>query len=231
MELVKSKYKILFNLELHLQGSQDDLNQYIKILPDEDTNKLFLGYRILKRKQKNADVSLILVEHKGTQEDTPEITLQEDEIFRFVVKIDDKAFLNRTHITLYDFEANILSLSNEVNHVVGSEILLSRPLNSYQNTDDYEPGYLIESGGNHYRALQSSNSADPHPVTDTSHWASIPDDTYTSQADLLPRPSNLDLDTLMLIELKHSSTISSAYQLLDTSSKCKEINYKIKLLS
>ncbi len=231
MELVISKYKILFNLELHLLGYPDDLNQYIKILPDADTSKLFQGYRILKRKQKNADVSLILVEHEGPQEGTPEISLQENEIFRFFVKINDKAFLNRTHITPYDLEANIISLSNEVNHIVSSEILLSRPINSYQSTDDYEPGYLVESGGNHFRALQASNSGDPHPVTDTNFWVGIPDGSFISQADLQPRPSTVDLDGLMLIEIKHSSTLPSSYRLLDGSSKCKEINYKIKLLS
>ncbi|MEN8228469.1 MAG: hypothetical protein ABFS38_09970 [Bacteroidota bacterium] len=222
---------ILFNLEFHLQGYPDDINQYIKIIPDIETRDLIPEYRILRRKQKNADVSLILVEPEGPQEDRPEISLRENEIFRFVVKIADKSFLNRTHLATYDLEANIISLSNEVNHVAGSEILLSRSINSYQNTDDYEPGYLVESGGNHFRALQASNSGDPHPVSDTSFWASIPDGTFVSQADLQPRSSAVDLNGLMMIEIKHSSTLPSAYRLLDVSSKCKEINYKIKLLS
>lgn len=231
MELVKSKYKILFNIEFYLQHYPDDLNQHIRIIPDTNTRDIIPEYRILNRKQKNSDVSLILVENEGPLMDTPDIQLQENEVFRFLVKIIERSFQNRTHLASYDLETNVLSLSNEVDHAVGSEILLSSPINSYNLADDYKPGYLVESGGNFFRALQMSNSGDPHPVTDTNFWVGIPDGTYVSQADLQPRPSDLDLDALMIIEIKHSSTLPSVYSLLDGSSKCKEINYKIKLLS
>ena len=231
MELVKTKYKILFSIEFHLEDFPDDLNQYIKIFPDKNTRLIIPEYRILNRKQKNSHVSLIHVEDEGPLTDSPKIPLQENEVFRFIIKVSERSFLNRTHLASYNLEANIISLSNQVNHAVGSEILLSRPIISYNAANDYEPGYLAESGGNHFRAILSSNSGDSHPVTDTNFWRSIPDGTYVSQADLQPRPSDFDLDTLMLIEILHSSTLPSAYSLLDGSSTCKEINYKIKLFS
>lgn len=230
MELVKTKYRILFNIEFYMEDYPDDLNQYFKIFTDANTEVLIPEYRILRRKQKNSDVSLILVENEGPQTDSPGIPLQENEVFRFSVKISEHSFLNRTHLASYDLESNIISLSNQVNHAVGSEILLSRPIDSYNAAEDYKPGYLAGSGGNHFRAIQPSNSGDPHPVTDTNFWTAITDGTYVSQADLQPRPSDIDLDALMLIEITHSSTLPSDYSLLDGSSKCKEINYKIKLL-
>jgi hypothetical protein len=101
MELIKTRYQILFSLEITLEGYPDDMNQYVKVIPDATTRELFPVYRILKRKQKNTDVTLILVEPDGPEKDTPEIPLQEDEIFRFYVKIPDRAFLTRI---LYPFQ-------------------------------------------------------------------------------------------------------------------------------
>jgi hypothetical protein len=104
-------------------------------------------------------------------------------------------------------------------------------MNDYDSAEDYEPGYLVKSGSAYFRAIQASNAADPHPVTDTSHWSSIADGTFVSQADLLPRDSSVDLDAIIVIGIRHSSALPADYRLLDGSSKCKEVNYKIKLLS
>lgn len=231
MELIKARYKILFSFEVTLAGYPDDSTQYIKITADPYTRKLFPTYRILSREQKNTAVILILVEPEGIPQDTPEIPLQEDEIFRFNIKIPDQDFLSRTHIAGYDLNTNILALSNEVNHVEGPELLLSRPVASYNSGDDYQRGYLVESGGGFFRAVQASNAGDPHPVTDTNYWSSISNGTFVSQADLQLRNSSVDLDCLMVVDIKHSATLPSDYQLLDGNSKCKEVNYKIKLLS
>jgi len=231
MELIKTRYRILFSLEVTLVGYPDDSTRYIKIIPDPPTSDLFPVYRILSRKQKNTKVILILVEPEGTTQDVPEIPLQPDEVFRFYIKIPDRDFLSRTHIAGYDLNTNMLSLSNEVNHVAGTEILLSRPIDSYSSSDNYEPGYLVRSGSNFFRAIQASNSGDPHPVTDPDYWSSIPSGTFVSQADLQPRSTTVDLDSLIVVDIKHSVALPSDYQLLDGDSKCKEVNYKIKLLS
>ena len=111
MELVKAKYKVLFNIEFYLEDYPDDLNQYIRIFPDTNTTALISEYRILNRKQKNSYLSLILVEHEGPLIDSPNIQLQENEVFRFIVKIRERTFFKRTHLASYNLEANqLLSL-------------------------------------------------------------------------------------------------------------------------
>jgi hypothetical protein len=122
-------------------------------------------------------------------------------------------------------------LSNEANHEEGSEILLSKPIATYASTNEYRTGYVVRSGSNYYNAIRPSNATDVHPVTDAAYWESIANGSFVSQADLQPRTSTIDLNTVMVIDIKHSSTLPPSYQLLDAAGKCKEVSYKIKLLN
>jgi len=53
-----------------------------------------------------------------------------------------------------------------------------------------------------------------------------------SQADLKNRSTlsePIDRDTVILLEIKHKLSLPADYQLLDGASKCREVNYKVKL--
>ena len=230
MDSFRSSFRILFNLELGLPGYQEDLNQYIRLLPDEDTHEAYTRYRILPRKQKNASVALVEVEPDGPDLGRPRVMLPDDHTFRFQVKFADNAFFSRTHLASYDLSSEALLLSNEVNHVEGTDLLLSRAIPNYSSGDTYLAGYLVRSGSDHYKALQASDGGDPHPVSDTAYWKSIPNGTFVSQADLQPRPAFADLDAAIIVEVKHSPLLPAAYRLLDASQRCREVSYKINLL-
>lgn len=231
MATFKLFHRILFNLEFELNGYRDDVAQYIQVLPDEETNRLFSRYRIMFRKCRNSYLALIEVGSEAADLEQPKIEIMLNEVFRFQVKIRDIGFFSRTHLYQYDFQQDILMLSNEADHIEGTDMLLTRPIVDYAGGDDYRPGYLVDAAGNHYSAIQPSNAADPHPVTDSAYWKGISHGGFASQADLLPRPSTIDLDTLMVIDIKHSNTLPASYQLLDGTSRCREVSYKIKLLS
>jgi hypothetical protein len=141
-------------------------------------------------------------------------------------------FLKRTHLSSYDFQHDVLYLSNTINHVVGTEILLSQPVENYNTANTYKPGYIVHSGSAYYKALQESSNSNPHPVSDHLYWKNIGSGTFISHVDLRARTSlseTADLDTIMVIEIKHSAGLQASYQLLDGTSKCKEISYKIKM--
>lgn len=231
MASFKIFHRILFNLEFELNGYRDDVAKYIQVLPDEKTNKLFSQYHIMFRKYKNSYLALIEVESEAADLGEPRIELKQNETFRFQVKISDIVFFARTHIYDYDFRNSVLMLSNEANHVEGADALLSKQIVGYSSTDEYKPGYLVQSGSNHYIAISASNSGDAHPVTDTAYWRSIADGSFVSQADLQTRPSAVDLNTFMLIDIKHSNALPLPYRLLDGTGKCRELSYKIKLLN
>jgi hypothetical protein len=230
MEAVRLTYKILFSLEIIPHGYPDDVNPFIRITPDKETKKLLQDHNVLMRKQKSTHVCLIEVENTVADFGKPLIVPAEGQMLRFNVKFTDSGFLARTHLSAYDFDSNVLLLSNEVNHVSGADILLTRPISNYGSGNDYRPGYLVKSGSNYYKAIQPSNSGDPYGVGETAYWKGIPDGTYLSQADLMPRPSTAERDSHMLIEIKHSAALPADYKLLDVTSKCREVSYRIKLL-
>lgn len=230
METIRQTYRILFGLEITLSDFPDDVNQFVRVTPDEDTQTLLGDFNVLLRKQKSTILSLIEVEHTVLDLGKPRVMLNDGQVFRFNVKVIDSLFLSRTHLEAYDFDANVLLLSNEVNHISGTNILLTRAIPNYSSSSEYKIGYLARSGSNYYKAIRASHSGDAHGVTETSYWKSIPDGSYLSQADLQPRPATAERDCHMIIEIKHSAALPADYQLLDGSAKCKEVNYKVKLI-
>jgi hypothetical protein len=234
MEVIRSSYRILFGFELELVGMNDDLNQYLKLLPDQKTKDLFITYNILPRKQKNSNVSLIEVLADGVDKGRPMIMLKDNEVFRFQVKLAENNFIRRTHLASYDFLNEVLYLSNTIDHVEGTEILLSLSVENYNAANTYKSGYIVRSGSAYYKALLKSNNGNQHGVSDSAYWKSISNGTFVSHADLRTRASltdSVDLDTIMVIEIRHNVTLNANYQLLDGSSKCREVSYKIKLQS
>ena len=233
MEVVQLAYRILFEIKVEIEGVSGDVNQYIKIVPDVDTRLLLGRYNILTKKQKNAHVFLIETEPSGPEEESPRIELDADEVFRFQIKFTDNGKFDGTHLRSYNWADEVLLVTNEANHISGTDLLLSLPLATYNSADDYLPGFLVTSGSDSFKALQASDSGNPHAVTETDFWIQITDDTVISQVDLQQRSAltfPVDLDTIIVVEINHTSTLPAGYELLDGSGKCLEVTYKINLL-
>lgn len=190
-------------------------------------------YGMLQRYQKSSATFLIEVEPQGVDENRPMFTLPDGETFRYQVKFSSGAFITLTNLASYNLDTDVLVLTNEANHKVGTEVLLSAPLAAYNSANEYKKGYLVQSGGIFYKAIKESNSGDVHGVGETAYWKSIASgDTFMSQADLKNRTTlsePIDRDTVILLEIKHKLSLPADYQLLDGASKCREVNYKVKL--
>ncbi len=235
MESFKIAYKILFNLQFEVTGYAFDLNQQVTIVPDADTKALYPNYRLLPKHQTNSALVLVEVIADGADKDKLKIPLETDEVFRFQLKFSSAAFREATHLSAYDLDTYVLFATNDINHTAGADLLLSTPVDTYNSLRDYEPGYMVQSGGGFFTALQSSNNANPHNTGEATYWKSVANgDTYVSQADLRTRASvttPLDRDAIMLIEINHKATLQPAYKLVDAALKCREVSYKIKLLT
>lgn len=221
--------RILFNLQLDLYNYKENVTSYLQLVPDENTSELFSKYKVLLRQQKNSSVALIKVFPEGIDFEEPYITIKQNETFRFFVKASDPNFLAKTHLSSYDFTNNVLVLSNESTLTDGTDNLLSQPIPFYSNSGEYKIGFIVRSGSSYYKAIKPSNWVDVNPVTNTTYWKNLSSGSYVSQADLKPRPSEIDLNTIMIVDIKHSDALVSSHQLLNAS-KCKEITFKIKLL-
>lgn len=225
-------YRILFTLQLEMEGYKDDLTPFVKILPDGATEERFASYNMLIRRQRGAYVALIDVVPEGPDLGKLEILLKDPETFRFEVQLD-ASLLSRCHLVSYDFLDHVLYISNEANNVVGTDVLLTQPLATYNNVDTYKKGYLVKSGGAYYKAIKESSSGDVHVVSEPDYWKLIPDNTYISQTDLRTRASfttPVNSQTIIVAEVKHSAALSANYRLLDGTLRCREIKYTTKLL-
>jgi hypothetical protein len=183
VEVIKNSYRILFSFAFELAGALYDLNPFITIVPESETSDLLVRHRMLAREQKNTRVVLINVLAEGSDAGKPFSVPAEGEAFRFQVKMPDNNFFSRTSLSALDFTNHVVYLSNEVNNISGSDLLLTH-------------------------------------------------NNFVSNADLQLRssfPDVIDLDTLFVLDIKHEASLASAYKLLDASSKCREVSYKIKL--
>lgn len=228
-DIITVAYKVLFSLQVELAGG-DLVGSNITILPDPETVDLYAKYRILGKKQKATTVILIETIFDGVDKGKPEVPLQNNELFRFQIKLN-RSFLQETHLASYDFTESVLYASNTANNVVNTNLLLSLPLPLYNAANTYEKGYLVRSGSKYYKAIQPSNAGNQHAVTETDFWKEI-DTGFISQADLRTRASltqPTDLDTMIVVELFHNAALPADYTLLDASLKCREVIYKIKL--
>lgn len=232
MEVILTSYRILFNLQFELAGYVEDLRPFIKVIPDEQTRRLYARYGMLSRSQKSSFTMLIEVEPQGSDENKPLFMLEDDMLFRYQVKFPN-SFIDRTHLASYDLTDKVIHLTNEANHNAGSEHLLSLPIAAYDSGQEYRKGYIVGSSGNFFKALKENNSGDVHGVGEGDYWKSIfAGDTFVSQEDLKSRGAvgpDLDLDTVMVVEILHKAALPSGYELLDGSSICREVTYTIKL--
>src|SRR5688572_11665141 len=105
-DLIKVAYKVLFSLQVELEGYSDDVNPFIKIVPDEPTAALFTKYNMLLRKAHSATVMLIETDTESASAGKPVVTLLNDERFTFQVKMD-RQFLSTTHLASYDFTNHV----------------------------------------------------------------------------------------------------------------------------
>jgi hypothetical protein len=232
VDTIHIAYRILFSLQLEMEGYKDDLNPFVKITPDEATETLFASYGMLIRQQRGAYVALIDVVPEGPNACKPEILLKDPEVFRFELQLD-ASLLSRCHLASYDFVDHVVYISNAANNVVGTDVLLTQPLATYNNVDTYKKGYLVKSGGAYYKAIKESSSGDVHVVSEPDYWKAIPDNTYISQTDLRTRASfttPLNSQTIVVAEVKHSAALTPSYRLLDGALRCREIKYTTKLL-
>lgn len=230
-DIFHKAYRVLFNIEVDLEGCTQDLNEQLRLVPDLDTVGQLVRYKMLSRKQKNSNVLLINVEPEGVDKGKPNVVPVLNEVFRFQLKFRDKQFIDRTHLAAYDWGTQVAVVTNEVNHVEGPDLLLTAPIPNYNSANDYKPGFIVKSGTSFFKALQESNSGDPHGTGETGFWKNIAAGDGLSQADLLARNTlskPVDLDTIAVLEIKNSAAVSSAYRLFDGSMKCNEVTYKIK---
>ncbi len=230
MDTITLKYKILFNLQMVLEGFEGDLNQYFTLQADEATGAMLSHYQTLSKRQKSAFTFLIKTKHEGTADGKPWVPLQGNEIFRFEVKLKDTGFIHNTHLDTYDFDNQVLFVTNATVNMTGNELLISAKPENYSTANTYQKGYLVKSGSNNYKALQPSSPGDVHGVTDTDYWRSIPH-VGVSQGDLKDRTTltePVNLNTILLIEIDSSSSLNTNYRLLDTNSKVREVNYLLR---
>ena len=232
IDVFKIAYKVLFSLQVEVAGYNDLASSNITIIPDPATLEIYAKYKILSKKQKGTTVILIKTVPEGVDRGKPEIELQNNQLFRFQVKIAP-SFLGETHLASYNFTESVLYTSNTGNNIVNTNLLLSLPLPLYNAANTYEKGYIVQSGSKYYKAIQASDAGNQHAVTETDFWKEM-DNGFISQADLRTRASlsqPTDLDTMIVVELLHNAAIPADYKLLDGSLKCREVIYKIRLHS
>lgn len=238
MDIARLTYKELFTIKLIHGGYEapagSDLFNKIKIIPDEETNKLFKGYNIVFRCINDSLVCFIRAEYISPPHKEPKkpfIFFNIDFRIRFLVTAQSE-FISNTFVTAAGKEA-VYHFTNKIDHVQGSKNLLSKPLEGFVLSKNYDAGTLVSNSGELYTSLQPVKASDIIQLTNAAYWKKVlPVEPVVNNADLA-EVSTLkpEQPCLAVIDIFNSGTANASYNLFGPGQQLLSPVYSISFKS
>lgn len=238
MDISRLIYKELFTIKLLHTGSATSTSNALlgklKITPDTDTQKLFRRYSMDYRWLNNSIVCFIRSEYvlpPAREPKKPFITLTENFGIRFLVTAQAE-FISNTFITTAGKEA-VYYFTNKVDNVKSGRNFLSKPVENFLLTKNYDAGTLVKSGGDLFTTLQPVNALDFIPITNADYWKKLaPVEDVVNNADLGEVSSLKPEQTCFaVIEIFNSGISNSVYNLFDSGQELLSPVYTISFKS
>lgn len=223
VDIINTLYGELFSVRLlhsgYLSPGSNVISNDIRLYPDKQTKKLFTDYQITYRLFGNTLVCFVrsrVLAPPATNLKVPFMRFLDNVRIRFLMHISP-SFLNRTEVVATGTN-QVYLFSNRVNHVIGAEPFISRPVRTYDPSNGYDTGAIVQQGGQLFVALRPLLGSENIPITDVAYWREIfPVEPLVNQADL-EGPASLELEEpcFAVIDIYNSGTLSSGYDLFIT---------------
>lgn len=223
VDIINTLYGELFSVRLlhagYLSPASNVISTDIRLYPDKATKKLFNDYQITYRLFGNILVCLVrsrLFAAPATNLKVPFVRFLDNVRIRFLMQISP-SFLNRTEVVATG-KNQVYLFSNRVNHVIEGEPFISRPIATYDSSNGYNAGAIVQEGDQLFVALQPSLASENIPLTDVAYWREIfPVEPLVNQADL-EGPASIELEEacFAVIDIYNGGTLSSGYDLFIT---------------
>lgn len=220
MDVINSLYANLFSIRLLHAGygtpASNTLAKSIRVIPDQNTGKLFRNYDISVKVFNDLLVCFIrsrLFAPPDTALKVPFINFLEDIQIRLLLYINSD-FIDKTAVVAAG-KNQVYHFSNQIDNVIGSDSFLSRPVEIYDASFDYSEGTIVQDGPLLFQTLQPVLGSANVPLNDPAFWEEIePVEQLVNNADLIA-PDLLDLEEgcFGVIDIFSNGTTNNVYNL------------------
>lgn len=238
MDIIRLTYKELFTIKLVHSGysfaTGSELYNKLHVTPDTETKKLFKQYSMDYRWVNDTLVCFIRVEYAAPPAKEPKIPfILFDGNFRirFLVTAQNE-FINNTFITAAGKET-VYHFTNKVNNIQNGKNLLSKPLENFVLSKNYDAGTLVSSGTEMFTALQPVKASDVIPINNAVFWKKIfSNESVVNNADLGEVAAiQPEQSCLAVIDVFNSGTANNAYNLFGSGQQLLSPFYTISFKS
>ncbi len=238
MDSIRLTYNELFTIKMIHSGYATsigiDIFNKMKIMPDKETQKLFDRYSISYRCSNDSLVCFIRAEYvspPAREPKKPFVLFNSDFRIRFLISAQTE-FVSNTYITSAGKEATY-HFTNKIDHVQSGKNLLSKPLEGFVLSKNYDAGTLVSSGPELFTSLQPVKASDIIQINNTAYWKKIlPMEPVVNNADLA-QVSTLkpEQPCLAVIDIYNSGTANAAYNLFGSGQQLLSPVYSISFKS
>jgi len=221
-ETVSTIYRELFTIKFIHAGfeniHENFLSQAISIVPDEQTEKLFIDHKVSYRFYTNTLVGFIecaLFNPPALEPKVPFIPIDGDLHLRFLVKSSED-FASKTYVVSAGSK-HTYHFTNKINNVGGGFTFLTSPVENHSLAKDYEIGTLVRSGGNLFDCKRTALAADNIAISNTAFWEQLdPVEQVVNNADLEDNSTvKPDSTCFAVIDIFKDGTVNSSYKIFD----------------
>ena len=221
-ESVNTIYRELFTIKFIHEGfeniHENFLSEGINILPDQETQQLFVDHRISYRFYTNTLVSFMecsLFNPPALEPKVPFIPIDGDLHMRFLVTSSED-FAAKTFVVAAGSK-HTYHFTNKVSNVSGGTVFLTSPVANHSIAKDYEIGTLVQSGGNLFTCTKTALAADSIPISNTTFWKNIePVEQVVNNADLEDTATvKPDSICFAVIDVFKNGTVNNSYKIFD----------------
>lgn len=167
---MRNLYKILFTIDLLHDYYADGRARGLRLKPDDNTQKLFEGNKILFKQSGSQAIAAIKCDADGK----PVAPADPSVVWRFYIESTDTAFLHYTKFHLQPGLNQRYHFHNLSGNSIGPTNFLHTVIEKYNNTNNYLPGDVAaNNSGEVFEAIKSSNNDNRHALTQTDYWLSL----------------------------------------------------------
>jgi hypothetical protein len=221
-ETVSTIYRELFTIKFTHAGfenlHENFLSQGISIVPDQQTEQLFIDHKVSYRFYTNTLVGFMecsLFNPPTLEPKVPFIHIDGDLHMRFLVKASED-FASKTYVVSAG-SRHTYHFTNKINNASGGFTFLTAPVENHSLAKDYEVGTVVKSGLNLFDCIKTALAADNIAISNTTFWEQLdPVEQVVNNADLEDTMTvNPDSTCFAVIDLFKNGTLNSSYKIFD----------------
>jgi hypothetical protein len=178
--MIDIKFGVLFTFELLHRFFTNQVCKAFVMRASAKTSSVLAGHKMVAKQYQHQLWVGLPLDAAGN----PSLVPSPDFQLTFFLQLNDPLFYNYTNLPSSLPSGKMYYFSNRNTNFVTPNKFLSQSISLYSASNTYHPGDLAaQSGGTVFQTIQTSDSAHPFPLTNTSYWKPIDTLQYVTEQD------------------------------------------------